>query len=228
MFGATHFSLPATTPGRQEQPDPLGQIQPITSFQNGKFCEHVIIPNTTCNLYFPTDGSQPDTTDAGIWSGARYNAQDNNEVTDWWVRVFGGNNAVKLSRIGGVPVTQPEPTMGFNSTGTPTHIIQVDPSAPAGFEQQFWRTFRSIAEDPVGRVLLYRLLIEIRRVDDSNKGCCEDGITLPPTDLTCRNKCRHLTVTHNKKSSFNFTGATLKLNPATKQHRVLKKIALHY
>ena len=223
LLGATHFSLPATTSGLQKN---FGTNTPNLAYINEIPYEHVVVPNTNCDLYFPTDGAQPDTTDAGIWSGARYIGQPNDsEVTDWWVRVFGGNKAVNFSDVG-QPRQPKEPKMGFDNGGVPEVIIKL---GSPGLRKQFWRTFRDIAADPVGRVLLYRLLIEIRRVDDSGNGCCENGITLPPTDLTCRNKCRHLTVTHNnKKSSFNFTGATLKLNPATKQHRVLKKIALHY
>ena len=198
LFGATQFSLPAGTPGRQEQPDLLGQIQPITSFQNGKFCEHVIIPNTTCNLYFPIDGSQPDTTDAGVWSGARYIGQPNDsEVTDWWVRVFGGNKAVNFSNVG-QPRQPKEPKMGFDVGGFPEVIVKL---GSAGLRKQFWRTFRDIAADPVGRVLLYRLLIEIRRIDSvTHEGCCGDGIAM----IAVRNNLRHIEI-RNTNDGFSFS-----------------------
>ena len=55
LLGVPEFELPAGTPGRQEQIDPLGQIQALTSYQNGQFCEDVLIPNTNCHLYFPID-----------------------------------------------------------------------------------------------------------------------------------------------------------------------------
>jgi hypothetical protein len=70
LLAISGFTLPVGTPGRQEQIDPLGQIQALTSYQNGQFCEDVHIPNTNCHLYFPIDGSQPSTQDAGLWSGA--------------------------------------------------------------------------------------------------------------------------------------------------------------
>ena len=42
-------------------------------------------------VIFPIDGSKPKTNLAGRYSGARYNNPvDNDTVTDWWIRVFGG------------------------------------------------------------------------------------------------------------------------------------------
>ncbi|MDR2372032.1 MAG: hypothetical protein LBD60_02700, partial [Puniceicoccales bacterium] len=38
-----------------------------------------------------------------------------------------------------------------------------------------------------GRVLLYRLLIEIRRQNAANNGCCEQGIFMSSGDLSKRN-----------------------------------------
>ena len=42
-----------------------------------------------------------------------------------------------------------------------SHIITLL-AVDFNFKRDFWICFRSIAEDPVGRVLLYQLLIEIR------------------------------------------------------------------
>lgn len=215
LFGVPGFELPADTPGRREQIDPLGQIQAIESYQNRIWCEDVQIPNTNCHLYFPSNGSQPSTQEAGAWSGARYNEPDNNRVTDWWVRVFGGNRAVNLSRVG-APDTLREQRMGFDRGGVATHIIQVNttiPGTPAGFEQQFWQTFRDIAADPVGRVLLYRLLIEIRRTDGPNgPGCCGDDVSLPQRyNLHNRNNCRSINVSYNQEGcAFNAVQQSIK------------------
>ena len=165
LFGA-RFDFPAGTPGLQAD---------IVLPPNNLNFKHIFILNTNCHLYFPVDGSQPDTADAGLWSGARNTGHPNDdEITDWWVRVFGGNNAVNLSRVG-VHDALAAPQMGVYAAGA-THIIQVDNTgAPAEFERQFWQTFRMIAADPVGRVLLYRLLIEIRRKDNADRdGCCGD------------------------------------------------------
>ena len=181
LFGA-QFNFPAGTPGLQAVNVNQGNIQGIQVN-----CKHILVPVANYDLYFPADGSQPDTADAGLWSGARNTGQPNDDaVTDWWVRVFGGNNAVNLSRVG-APDVLAEPRMGFNAAGI-AHIIQVAAGAPGGFERQFWQTFRDIAADPVGRVLLYRLLIEIRRKDDAGRdGCCEDGIILDVDRNNLRN-----------------------------------------
>lgn len=204
LLGVPELHLPAGTPGRQE--NAVGQ--PILAAQNGKQCEHITVPGTNCHLYFPVDGSQPSTADAGAWSGARYNDPDNNRVTDWWVRVFGGNLAVNQIHRG-MYDTLAEPEMGFNATGQP-HIIQIDTTiagTPAGFEQQFWQTFREIASDPVGRVLLYRLLIEIRRTDNvTHEGCCEDGIAT----IIGRNDLRSIEIKHTN-DGFAFSPGSLSI-----------------
>ena len=140
-------------------------------------------------LYFPIDGFQPATDEAGQYSGARYNNPDNNRVTDWWVRVFGGNDAVNAIHRGMYDRLL-ELQMGFDSTNNPVHIIKVNVvGAPVNFERQFWQAFRTIAADPVGRVLLYRLLLEIRRLDRPGRnGCCGDDVVLPRGyNLTNRN-----------------------------------------
>ena len=149
-------------------------------------------------LFFPTNGSQPTTEKAGEYSGARFVDQLGDDlVTDWWVRVFGGNKAVNWSRPDDQQLTnQPkEEPMGFEAdTNNLTHIIQV--KEDESFKKDFWKTFRIIAADPVGRVLLYRLLIEIRRVDGpGGNGCCGDDVVLPRRyNLTNRNNCRSITV----------------------------------
>ena len=198
LFGA-RFDFPAVTPGLQA--DVQAPTNPFID------CKHILVPGTNCHLYFPIDGSQPDTADAGAWSGARHIGQPNdNEVTDWWVRVFGGNNAVNLSRIG-APDVLAAPQMGFDAAGAQAHIIQVNlAGAPAGFEQQFWQTFRMIAADPVGRVLLYRLLIEIRRKDDAGRdGCCGYDVLLPfGYNLNKRNVFRNIDIIHG--NAFGFSG----------------------
>jgi hypothetical protein len=54
--------------------------------------------------------------------------------------------------------------------------------------------FRTLAANPVGRVLLYRLLIEIRRQDAANNGCCGDGITVTPAMSSYREWARKIDV----------------------------------
>ena len=167
MWGA-RFDLPAETPGLISDDAQVVTIPRLKCLK----CKHITIPETVCNLYFPMDGSQPITEYAEIWSGAMYNGspEENNRVTDWWVRVFGGNEAVTLSRIG-APDTEAAPPMGYDKFNENVHIMQAE--GDTAFKRQFWETFRCIAEDHDRRVLLYRLLIEIRRVDRvTGEGCC--------------------------------------------------------
>ncbi|MGX8717289.1 MAG: hypothetical protein ACSW8C_04880 [bacterium] len=205
LLGIPEFHLPVGTPGLNV--NAMGQ--PILVVSNGVQCEDVHIPNTNCHLYFPIDGSQPSTQDAGAWSGARYISQLNdNEVTDWWVRVLGGNEAVRFSRDGGDPYFDPK--MGFVGKKL-SHIIKVRTEilgTPPDFKRQFWQAFREIARDPVGRVLLYRLLIEIRRRDNgTHEGCCEAGINV--ADLDDRNDCRSIRILNNRDDGFSFNSGGL-------------------
>lgn len=223
LWGA-RFCLPAGTPGKVEIVDPFGRIQADTIYQNGKFCEHVIIPGTTCHLYFPIDGSQPDTIHAGKWSGARYKATDMNNdlVTDWWLRVFGGEQAIMDSRKWGTY----DPSTRSDSNEFTTHIIRFvdrfDKICNLIFRKNFWQTFRIIAEDPIGRVLLYRLFIEIRRVDGPTmQGCCEDGLNV--FSLLERNCCRNIEIIEKRDFAFSDEGLihanfekTLKANVLSK------------
>lgn len=153
----------------------------------------IYVSNPDCTLLFPQNGTQPTTQEAGLCSGARNigNAGDA-MVTEWYVRAFGGNNAVVLATD--MPdIIDNNVCWGFGNR----HIIQADPV----IAQQFWQAFLVIAQDPVGRVLLYRLLIEIRRLDHPNgNGCCENGIAL----LNARNNVRTVYITANPYQGFSF------------------------
>lgn len=76
LLGA-QFNFPAETPELQA----IDVQAPTNNLVN---CKHIIVPGTDCHLYFPTDGSQPDATDAELWSGANYNdpANENNLITN--------------------------------------------------------------------------------------------------------------------------------------------------
>lgn len=197
IWGATRFDLPVGTLGRQE--DKAGNPKLLTTSTSGKKYERVIlgkeIPSKQCVLYFPVDGTQPNSHNAGKWSGARHVGQGNDDVvTDWWVRAFGGREAVALSRREAVSGEGYSVLMGFGRDNKMTHIINVNDSKEMpDFKQLFWKTFREIASDPVGRVLLYRLLIEIRRVDENLDGCCEQGIVM----LEDRNKLRCIEIRYS-------------------------------
>ncbi len=197
LVQAAQFHLPPGTPGLQ--------TDSVQKNVNGHLvdCIDVIVPNTAYHLYFPTDGSQPTTAEAGQYSGARFVGQHNDDlVTDWWVRVFGGNMAVNQIHNGMYDRLM-APRMGFKINGHNSHIIRVDTrNIPAGFEQRFWQTFRQIAADPVGRVLLYRLLIEIRRMNDDKSGCYEGNFAF----INTRNSLRSIEI-RNTNDGFEFVYA---------------------
>ena len=207
LLGAS-FSLPPGTPGRLEIIDFFGQIHADVSYQNGKFCEHVIVPGTTCHLYFPVDGSQPDTVDVGKWSGARYGSTglNNDAVTDWWIRIFGGRQAVTDSYEWRICDLLQEPEMVLDLDGYAVHIIRfTGEKRDFVFRKVFWQAFRLIAADPVGRALLYRLLIEIRRTDDTAiGGCCGDDVEV--VDLAERNNCRNIAIIRGREFAFYIRG----------------------
>lgn len=109
-------------------------------------------------IYFPIDGHQPTTERAAHWSQANTDNDPNSPITKWYMRMFGWtdpNNtddvALHMGFIG-----------DFHNAiiEVSSNIEGVSKEAAA---ENFWGIFRSVATDPVGRVLLYRLLIEIRR-----------------------------------------------------------------
>jgi hypothetical protein len=170
-----------------------------TNFRNA-FVRHIFVGDV--NIYFPENGSQPTTVDAARYSCANIVSD---HVTDWYVRAFGGNTGVELSYGRVVPGADHSPQMGFAAGGGAAHIITVNMTPlvgggghpmPANFAQQFWQTFRTIASNPVGRVLLYRILIEIRR-QNAGIGTCGDGIVPGFHVLTARNLCRSIEIRYN-------------------------------
>jgi hypothetical protein len=131
-------------------------------------CKHFIINGK--NVYFPTTGIQPTTEQAIKLSRADIlrGTPENNAVAEWYMRMFGwipaddtpSNTSESEGRL----------QIGFKGENEPTAIITLESGDDKNPEHQeekkhiaFWRAFRQIAADPVGRVLLYRILIEIRR-----------------------------------------------------------------
>ena len=219
LVQAAQFHLPAGTPGLQ-----AGLVQQNIN-ENPVNCEHIIVPGTNCDLFFPTNGVQPTTEEAGQCSGARYNGPNNDAVTDWWVRVFGGNDAVNLSYLIPHVDTENNVFMGFDNLN---HIITLPVvDNPIGFKRAFCTSFRTIAADPVGRVLLYRLLIEIRRIDrPGGNGCCGDDVVfLGSYNLNARNVCRNITINYAQEGcSFYILGHIInfKRDDTTKITTLLK------
>lgn len=70
-------------------------------------------------------------------------------------------------------------------------------------EDLFWETFRQIAENPIGRVLLYRILIEIRRQDANGEGCTEFNTESPESKIQ-RNNARSLRIFQLNWDNWNY------------------------
>jgi hypothetical protein len=164
------------------------------------------------HIYFPADGRQPPANVVARLACANIEANDiNSSVTKWYVKAFGGstglNAAYGIAGIVGAPRWLLLPPMGFTAAIVPTsaRIVTINMAAagtPANFDRDFWQTFRIIASDPVGRVLLYRILIEIRRQNAGN-GSCENGINPLGGVLSRRNYCRSIVIYHsNDGNSF--------------------------
>ena len=170
---ATVFDLPDETPGLQVIEDPLGMLHPDLSYQQinavGAFCVHVIVPDTNpaAHIYFPRDGRQPTTEEAVVWSCANVDAGNiNSPITEWYMKVFGvipfnGVNYIQAGWTDLPPAAQGEEEVAPQ----PQQIARIiDANNLADNPKAiFINDFRKIASTSVGRVLLYRILIEIRR-----------------------------------------------------------------
>jgi hypothetical protein len=80
--------------------------------------------------------------------------------------------------------------------------------------RSFIESFRKISSNPVGRVLLYRILIEIRRKNNS-EGCQESPIIAPNfikrmEILKTRNKLRRISIANADSSAFRHINAVLR------------------
>lgn len=123
-------------------------------------------------------------------------APEGDTVTQWYCDMFlPDGNRQGLERIQGLAANA-----GLEA-GT---IIQYDASIADNEEAKrlFERAFRKIASNPVGRMLLYRLLIEIYRIDENEKPCQEKNITtyesLSQVEMKQRNDCRCLHIANQK------------------------------
>lgn len=155
------------------------------------------VTDTEYCLKFPIDGSQPNTENAISWSLAK---EEDDKITDWYVWIFGGNEALSLLKTG-QQQSGLEVKMGFGKEQKPIHIITAD----KGIKQEFWPIFRSIAENPVGRTLLYRLLIEIRRQTDSGINCCGNDTFVQQDESGKHHRQNALTIVVKKNTNQKFS-----------------------
>lgn len=171
-------------------------------------------PNTQVNVYFPLDGEQPKTETVAKWSCANVDPNiEDSPVTKWYMTMFGvspevdGKNETKVQA-------------GFCDKGTKKAIINIGLTMLDEDKKQFTKTFRILAANPVGRVLLYRILIELRRLK-SNEGTIEDGIDVYRCQLESRMKRRALQIKKEENFTFAPYDATLGFAPRTLKISVL-------
>ena len=185
------FSLPEIAKCHQHHYSLFGNEFECTKLQSGS------------EIFFPSDGRQPTAAEAVQWSCA--NAEDE-LVTDWYVSMFGLSDWEKTSL-----------NMGFNTKNELCKIINFDPeldrdptksAESQAFKATFIANFRKIASVSVGRVLLYRLLLEIRRTDLTGNGCIDATLekSLSEDDLQKRNNLRNIIIKNADKNSFGSGG----------------------
>lgn len=192
------------------------------------------IPRTHENLYFPFDGHQPTTREAATWSCAYVDNTLTSPITEWYMQMFGwrrravaGLPAVNLLKMGkasihptpkgkGAPCPQTIDkailTLSPLSERAASRFAHSRTGLQMSRQEIFWDNFRQIASNPVGRVLLYRLLIEIRR-ENSYIGAIETGISGNDNNvISQRNNCRSLVISFIDESYFSKDDEFLGLN----------------
>lgn len=232
-FGAAQtrrLSFPSDScPSQLQTPGYLGSkecsklVRIKHALEGQKFIHIQIMPNED-SIYFPLDGEQPTTEQAVEWSCAHVGSnQLNHPVTNWYVEMFGGPCADGRPnlKMGFAPLNKAEKDQVQSSieiiTLKDSRKNEVDdmderPSSIEDSEQKgkklnrkeaFWYTFRQIAANPVGRVLLYRLLIEIRRIDNKGNGCQSIKNGIMERCLNKRNNLRNIVIEWNDNDSHN-------------------------
>jgi len=211
----TVFDLPANTPGLFVA-DPLqppamdNQIFHVDGFGNGV---HVIVPDTNpaAHIYFPVDGRQPTTEEAVVWSCANVDNREHSPITEWYMKVFG---VIPIGQAEGDQEIFVQAGWTDDPNHTAVKIIDMD-GMDNDQRAAFISDFRKIASNLVGRELLYRILIEIRRYKD------KDGVRVGVIGadvlkdtwqdlLIARNECRSTMIKwSNKGNYFNLGGRTI-------------------
>ncbi len=223
----TVFDLPNNTPGLRINI----QNKVVNNTQNQR-CLHIIVPETEAaaandvmnamnldgNIYFPADGSQPTTHEAVKYSCANVDNSPSSPITEWYMKMFGVIPFRNVDR----PGVDDYIKAGYDNSNTTYRIIDTsnlltkdaNGEFPRNYSHQrdaFEKNFRKIASTYVGRVLLYRLLIEIRRHANTFKkpGCLEASINCS-ISIDSRNDCRHLMISWRPSgNSFSFTQKTI-------------------
>lgn len=188
-------------------------------------CEHIIVPNSLAatafsashpgggliaamaadgNIYFPENGEQPTEAEAEVLSCATIDVNNiNSPITDWYVRMFGGQSTIihpvpailqiGFSTLAGAYLTALTPRPAASA------IITMDAAMTPTQTNAFWKDFRRIASSFIGRILLYRILIEIRRqrnIEGTWKAYVSTDVPgiISAANLKRRANCRNITI----------------------------------
>ena len=132
-------------------------------------------------ILFPTDGYQMSPEEVVQLSGANL---DDGLVTKFYMAIFG------LIKWEGEYLE-----MGFDEDNKACRIFDLS-RLNQKTRRAFTTNFRKIASNSVGRTLLYRLLLEIRRTNAEGSGCIDDtlNISLASKDAKFRNNARMITI----------------------------------
>lgn len=146
-FVAHEYTVPSTEPktSKLHQREPYIYFNVVHSSVNGSDPER--------RIYFPKNGVQPTADEAVAYSLA--DIQDG-RITEWYMRMFGWSDAGGAQLMFGF--ASPKDKL---SQKQPSPIIKIAPNNCN--PSSFWNVFRVIADNPIGRVLLYRIILEIRK-----------------------------------------------------------------
>jgi hypothetical protein len=153
------------------------------------------------SVKLPSDGSQPTIAGAINLSGAR--CPDTNLISEWYMRIFGvipiqgmdpiGNYYVYSVSDGNGDGVFFKPIFNFGTWGI-NGYSEADEKERCRRRALFIDNFKKIASSAVGRVLLYRILIEIIRTKDGAGLQTTTFDHLNPNNLALRNSNRSITL----------------------------------
>jgi hypothetical protein len=173
-----------------------------------------IVSNCNANFYFPLNGKQPTTTQTTVFSCADIESDD---VTEWYMKMYGWikeddsaqsitNTIYRRLKMGFTPENDVIPIITFAPITSNKHPTSKYSNINLQEKRKsFWEIFRQIAANPVGRVLLYRLLLEIRRTNSLGNGTAEKPF-YNPQSIAIRNNLRSLAVCYDNTWRFGHNG----------------------
>ena len=210
----TVFDLPPDTPG----------LMPDTPNKNvcgqQKACVHVIIPQTEAykaytddrlkplnskeraeyacsadgNIYFPADGTQPTAKEVAEYSCANIDNRADSPITKWYMQMFG-----VIDKNGGNSTNDDDYIKAGFTTTQRRSDSPADARIVKNIENDLIETFRIIASNPIGRLLLYRILIEVRRHNELKEGAVENNVLKHSKITNGRNNCRSISIVLSHK-----------------------------